>query len=168
MMAVISDRSPAPTAFGGRDVIMFRGAVEGGDRRGRAIGLPTANVAIERAAACDGVWAGWVDHAGERHAAAISIGERPTFYGREGFRLLEAHLLDFQGDLYDDLLTVWLHVKLRDQHRFTSAVELIDQMHADVLAVRLWAGDDKPVPVELDLSVLELPLGRALIARVMA
>ena len=166
MMAIVNDSGLSTTGSSGQEVVMLRGAVEGGDQRGRTLGFPTANVAIEQAAKLDGVWAGWVDVAGERHAAAISVGDRATFYGRNGFRLLEAHLIDFDGDLYNEMLTVWLHVKLREQRRFSSVDELIEQMHADVLAASEWASDRERVPTELDLWIQELPLGRALTGRV--
>lgn len=117
-------------------VIATRGVVERGDQRGRTIGFPTANVAIETDDLLDGVWAGWVDVDGDRHLAAVSIGSRPTFYGTVGYRLLEAHLLDFHGDLYGTEITVVLWHKLREQVRFGSVDELVAQLERDVARCR--------------------------------
>ncbi len=80
-----------------------RGRVERGDGRGRELGFPTANVAVpERICLpADGVYAGtYVGEDGVERPAAISLGRRPTFYAESGLLLLEAHLLDFDGDLY--------------------------------------------------------------------
>ncbi|MEQ8436580.1 MAG: riboflavin kinase [Ilumatobacter fluminis] len=113
-------------------VIATRGVVEHGDQRGRTIGFPTANLPLETDDLLDGVWAGWVDVAGDRHLAAVSIGNRPTFYGTVGYRLLEAHLLDFEGDLYDTEVTVVLWHHLREQIRFDSIDDLVSQLAHDV------------------------------------
>src|SRR5581483_6096292 len=81
-----------------------RGTVVQGDARGRELGFPTANVAVpgDILLPADGIYAGWYVHPdGSRHAAAISLGRRPTFYDNAPASLLEAHLLDFSGDLYD-------------------------------------------------------------------
>ena len=77
---------------------MVRGTVEPGDQRGRELGFPTANIALsdQSGSVGDGVWAGWVRRADGTHIpAAISVGRRPTYYGADGYRLLEAHLLEF-------------------------------------------------------------------------
>lgn len=113
-------------------VIATRGIVEHGDQRGRTIGFPTANLPLETDELLDGVWAGWVDIGADRHLAAVSIGSRPTFYGTVGYRLLEAHLLDFDGDLYGTEVTVVLWQKLREQVRFESIDELVAQLGSDV------------------------------------
>jgi riboflavin kinase/FMN adenylyltransferase len=140
-------------------VLATRGVVERGDQRGRTIGFPTANIALAHDELLDGVWAGWVVVDSERQLAAISIGSRPTFYGTDGFRLLEAHLLDFAGDLYGRALTVVLWKKLRNQIRFGSASELVNQLHADVAACRHHArkADTHHLPRDLD----HLPVGIA-------
>ena len=69
------------------------------------------------------------------HAAAISIGVRPTFE-QEGRLLIEAHLLDFDGDLYGEALRVSFFERLRDELRFDSADALVEQMQQDVEAAR--------------------------------
>ena len=73
------------------------------------------------------------------HVAAVSVGHRPTYYGKDGDRLLEAHLLDFTGDLYDLEVLVRLHVRLRPQRTFSGSAELVDQMQRDVADTRAWA-----------------------------
>src|SRR5690349_13767408 len=83
--------------------IRFRGVVEHGDARGREIGFPTANISLAHDGIPDGVWVGTVridpEAGGKTYLAAVSMGRRPTYY-RKGIRLLEAHLLDFNGDMY--------------------------------------------------------------------
>jgi len=119
--------------------LVVRGQVEQGDRRGRTIGFPTANLPIEGTLIDDGVWAGFLDRAsGQRHPAAISIGTRPTFYGVAGFRLLEVHVIDFDADLYGEIVTVWLGKRLRGQQRFSGLQPLVEQLRRDVAAAEQW------------------------------
>ena len=68
----------------------------------------------------------------DRHQTAISVGRQPTFYASRPFSLVEAPLLDFQGDLYDEVGTVELVARLRGQEKFSSIEALIDQMSSDV------------------------------------
>jgi riboflavin kinase / FMN adenylyltransferase len=112
-----------------------RGVVERGDQRGRELGYPTANVAVPDRICLptDGVYAGtYVDQAGVERPAAISLGRRPTFYEDSGLRLLEAHVLDFDGDLYDQRAAVRFRAHLRGQERFDRVDALIEQMGRDV------------------------------------
>jgi FAD synthase len=123
------------------EYFVVRGTVEPGDQRGRELGFPTANIALRDQAGSlgDGVWAGWVRRAGGTHVpAAISVGRRPTYYGADGYRLLEAHLLDFTGDLYGETLTVWLGAHLREQEKYSSAEDLITALKNDIAAARVW------------------------------
>jgi riboflavin kinase/FMN adenylyltransferase len=116
-----------------------RGVVEHGDKRGRELGYPTANVAVpaEIALPADGVYAGWYRRpGGGRLPAAVSFGRRPTFYVDAGLLLLEAHLLDFEADLYDEPAEVEFVSRLRGQQAFPSAAALIDQMGHDVVKAR--------------------------------
>jgi riboflavin kinase/FMN adenylyltransferase len=149
-------------------LLVVRGGVERGDQRGRTLGFPTANVAISNDELLDGVWAGWVDCPSGRHVAAISIGNRPTFYGRAGFRLLEAHLLDFDGDLYGDIIDVWLVHRLRGQRRFASVAELTTQLTADVAAARAWAATAVAELPRLEDRLVASPLGIPLPVRLSA
>jgi riboflavin kinase/FMN adenylyltransferase len=116
-----------------------RGTVMHGDQRGRQLGYPTANVAVpsEIIMPCDGVFAGWYERPdGVVRPAALSLGRRPTFYDSESHSLLEAYLLDFDGDLYDEAARVSFVAPIRGQLRFDSATDLVDQMGRDVEAIR--------------------------------
>jgi len=116
-----------------------RGPVLEGDRRGRQLGFPTANVAVpdEICLPADGIYAGTFRGAdGVHRPAAISLGCRPTFYAGGGHRLLEAHLLDFDGDLYGQAAAVQFVARIRDEERFDSAGALVEAIHRDVDAVR--------------------------------
>jgi len=137
-----ADRAPAFARYlaagGGRPGIV--GIVEHGDERGRELGFPTANLAIDDTVARDGVWAANVIlESGQSYAAAVSIGRRTTFYGRQGVRLLEAHLLGFSGDLYGRQIRVDLWHLIRLQRRFTDAGALVEQIALDVADARAWA-----------------------------
>ncbi|CAA9362725.1 MAG: FMN adenylyltransferase / Riboflavin kinase [uncultured Nocardioidaceae bacterium] len=115
--------------------VSVRGPVQRGDRRGRELGYPTANVAIgAEAAPADGVYAGWVTVLadGARHPAAISVGTNPTFAG-ERVRRVEAHVLDRDDlDLYDHEVEVVFTCRLRGMERFGSVEELLAAMARDV------------------------------------
>jgi cysteine desulfurase family protein (TIGR01976 family) len=141
------------------DVLTVRGVVEPGDQRGRTLGFPTANIALpdEAGDVEDGVWAGWVERAdGTRLTAAVSIGRRPTYYGSDGLRLIEAHVLDFDGDLYGEVLTVYLRCHLRAQRAFDSGDALIAALAEDVAATRIWseAATGELIPADGRLSGL--------------
>jgi len=116
-----------------------RGEVEMGDRRGRELGFPTANVGVP-ARLClpaDGIYAGtFVDHYEVERPAALSLGRRPTFYDDAEMSLLEAFVLDFDGDLYGQQVKVRFVERLRGEERFDSVDELVRQMERDVEATR--------------------------------
>ena len=125
-----------------------RGVVTPGDQRGRLLGFPTANVAVPDAVAmpADGVYAGWyLRPDGVRWPAALSLGRRPTFYEDADMALLEAHLLDFEADLYGETARVEFVAHLRGQARFESAADLVAQMDRDVAATRQVLGIPDPV-----------------------
>ena len=116
-----------------------RGRVRHGDGRGRELGFPTANVMVpdEICLPADGIYAGWYERPGHGvHPAAISLGRRPTFYPDARASLLEAYLLDFEGDLYDEAAHVRFLTRLRGEERFDSIGALVDQMVLDVVATR--------------------------------
>lgn len=111
------------------------GDVVEGERRGRTIGVPTANLdTADQMLPADGVYAGLVERDGATHAAAISVGVKPTF-GRQQ-RLAEVHLLGFDGDLYGRSLTVKMCRWLRDQHAFNGVEALKQQLNHDMATVR--------------------------------
>jgi riboflavin kinase/FMN adenylyltransferase len=116
-----------------------RGTVEAGDRRGRQLGFPTANVAVpaEVQLPADGIYAGWYERPdGRRHSAAISLGRRPQFHDAEAPSVLEAHLVDFDGDLYGEPARLSFVARLRGEERFATVDDLVAQMHRDVAATR--------------------------------
>ena len=104
------------------------GIVVHGDGRGRELGFPTANLDVPPGLLVppDGVYAGWT----RDRLAAISVGTNPQFDGVE--RRVEAHLLDFDDDLYDHRLVVEIWSWLRGQMRFDSVDALVEQIGADV------------------------------------
>jgi riboflavin kinase / FMN adenylyltransferase len=120
-----------------------RGEVAHGDKRGRELGFPTANVSLPDyiALPADGVYAGWYRRPdGVRRPAAVSLGRRPTFYEESGLRLLEVYLLDFDGDLYGEAAQVDFVAHLRSQARFESVQALVEQMDRDVATTRRVLG----------------------------
>jgi riboflavin kinase / FMN adenylyltransferase len=108
------------------------GLVVEGDRRGKSLGFPTANLELppDQLLPPKGIYAG----AAHGHRAAISIGVNPH-YGGTVLRV-EAHLIDFDGDLYGQRLSVELWERLRDELAFAGEAELIDAIAADVAAAR--------------------------------
>jgi riboflavin kinase/FMN adenylyltransferase len=108
------------------------GVVVEGDRRGKGLGFPTANldIAPDQPLPPKGIYAG----AALGHRAAISIGVNPH-YGGTALRV-EAYLLDFEGDLYGQRLRLELWERLRDERAFASEAELIEAIAADVEATR--------------------------------
>lgn len=116
----------------------MRGPVVEGDRRGRTIGFPTANVAVPRRMAlpADAVYAGWyLRPDGSRWPAAINIGKRPTFYQDAEHSLVEAHLIGFDGSLYGEWARVQLVELLRSEQRFDGIDALAAQLQRDVARV---------------------------------
>jgi riboflavin kinase/FMN adenylyltransferase len=116
-----------------------RGSVQQGDQRGRLLGFPTANVEVSSRIClpADGVYAGRYERAnGEVHDCAINLGRRPTFYEHAETSLLEAHLLDFEGDLYGEAAKVRFTHFLRSERKFDGVEALIEQLRADVESAR--------------------------------
>jgi len=112
-----------------------RGKVVEGDQRGRTIGFPTANIPVPKVMAwpADAVYAGWCTRAdGTRHKCAINIGRRPTFYEHAQQSLLEAHLIDFEGELYDETMSISFVEFLRSERKFAGIDELAAQLRDDV------------------------------------
>lgn len=128
----------------------LEGTVVAGDHRGRQLGFPTANLSFDYVPAMPplGIYVGHVAmperHVGPDHPALISVGVRPTFHD-DGRVLVEAYLLDFDGDLYDGVLTVDLLTRLRDELKFASVDDLVTQMRRDEAEARAWlAAHERP------------------------
>jgi riboflavin kinase/FMN adenylyltransferase len=113
------------------------GHVIEGDRLGRKLGFPTANLEVTgRLLPPNGVYSGCTKLNGQFHRVALNIGFRPTVAGKKPQLRVEAHLLDFNGELYGEELEVEIGEKLRDERKFSSAVELCNQIAADIRSVR--------------------------------
>jgi riboflavin kinase/FMN adenylyltransferase len=124
----------------------LRGTVVHGDGRGGAVlGMPTANVELADGLAMpgEGIYAGYYERPdGSTHPAAISLGRRLTFY-EAAPPLLEAHLIDWTGDLYGEKAKVSFVARLRPDQRFDSVEALIDQMNRDVDEARRRLATDR-------------------------
>jgi riboflavin kinase / FMN adenylyltransferase len=125
---------------------LFEGVVAEGDRRGRELGMPTANLIPDDALVHPGhgIYAAWA----HGHPAAVSIGVRPTFETGRGV-LIEIHLIDFSGDLYGETLRIAFIERMRGEKRFDSVDELVEQMNRDVaqakeIAAQAGAGAGRP------------------------
>ncbi len=119
------------------------GIVVEGNKRGRTLGFPTANLSVkeEKLLPSNGVYAGLVSVEGIPYISAINVGRNPTFKGIEGTRI-EAHLQNFQGDLYGEHLAYHLLQRIREEKKFPSVDSLVKQLQQDhnVIghAVRTW------------------------------
>ncbi|SKC46483.1 bifunctional riboflavin kinase/FAD synthetase [Pseudoxanthomonas indica] len=124
-----------PYAIGGR--------VVRGRQLGRTLGFPTANLRFPRTPALSGIYATWVHGVADRPWASVSsFGTRPTVAGIEP--LLEAHLFDFDGDLYGRHIEVEFVAKLRDELKFPDLPSLTDQMHRDAEQARAVLAEAAP------------------------
>ncbi len=113
----------------------IRGVVVTGDKRGRTIGFPTANVEVPRAMCmpADGVYAAMYQRAdGSEYRCAVNIGRRPTFYTNADHSLLEAYLLDFDGDLYGEVAAIKFVAFLRSERQFDGIESLRAQLDLDI------------------------------------
>jgi len=113
-----------------------RGTVTPGDRRGRTIGFPTANLPTtpDLQVPSDGVYAAWYQRPdGTQYPAAVNIGKRPTFYDFAERSLIEAHLIGFRGDLYGEQAKVRFVQRLRGERRFEDVDQLVAQLGKDVV-----------------------------------
>jgi len=120
-----------------------RGIVVHGDQRGRLLGFPTANVEVPNAICvpADGVYAGWYDRAdGTAHPCAMNLGRRPTFYEHADHSMLEAHLIDFNGDLYGEAANIRFTHFLRSERKFDGVDALIAQLKHDIDNARAALG----------------------------
>jgi riboflavin kinase/FMN adenylyltransferase len=113
----------------------LKGKVITSDKRGRALGFPTANLDIEpqQALPGNGIYATITQVNSKRFPSATNVGTRPTF--GEGKKMVETHLLNYKGDLYSKEIRVEFVQKVRDEQRFPSPEELKIQMGKDVQEV---------------------------------
>jgi riboflavin kinase/FMN adenylyltransferase len=115
------------------------GRVAHGDKLGRTIGFPTANLALKRQVVpVGGVFAVEVICSGKTFPGVANVGVRPTLSGTQA--RLEVHLFDFSGDLYGQQVKVLLRHKLREEQKFDSFTALKEQIERDALAARAWFG----------------------------
>jgi riboflavin kinase/FMN adenylyltransferase len=119
----------------------LQGEVVHGAGRGRTIGIPTANIAYwpEQILPANGVYACRAAWQGQAWPAAANIGLRPTFNGEKTLSI-EAHLLDFSGDLYGQTVRLEFLQRLRGEQKFASVAALIEQIREDIRETRLVAG----------------------------
>ncbi|WP_308639289.1 bifunctional riboflavin kinase/FAD synthetase [Paenibacillus silvisoli] len=117
---------------------LVRGTVVHGEGRGRTIGFPTANIRQEAGYVVPrlGVYAVITEVEGQRLPAVLNIGVKPTFHEKLPEPVMEAHLLDFSGDLYDKPITVRFIAFLRSEKKFGSIDELIAQIRSDAEQAR--------------------------------
>ncbi|MDH5506525.1 MAG: bifunctional riboflavin kinase/FAD synthetase [Anaerolineae bacterium] len=121
------------------------GSVVRGDGRGRTLGIPTANLAVwrERAVPGSGVYAVRAHIGAAAYGAVANIGVRPTFEKEPVAPRLEAHLLDFDGEIYGQEIQLEFLERLRGEQRFSSAEELVVQIETDIKKARLlFAGEN--------------------------
>ena len=112
------------------------GRVIQGNRLGQKLGFPTANLdTTGRVLPPNGVYAGIANIKGTTHRAGINIGVRPTVASGTQLAYTEAHLLNFKGDLYDHELELEIGEKLREEKKFSSLIELREQIARDIAAV---------------------------------
>ncbi len=118
----------------------LRGVVVEGDKRGHALGFPTANVLPGAVALVPGrgVYAGHVRVGEERYGACTNVGVAPTFERRES--RVEAYLLDYEGDLYGEVIDLTFEERLRPEKQFSGAYELKEQIARDVAEARRVVG----------------------------
>jgi riboflavin kinase/FMN adenylyltransferase len=113
------------------------GPVMRGDRLGTQLGFPTANLDVAGLSLPpNGVYAGWANVRGQAHRAAVNIGNRPTLRNPSPQLQFEAHLLDFNGDLYGEEVELVFVEKLRDEIKFPSVTELKEQITRDIAEAR--------------------------------
>ena len=121
----------ASTYLGGH--YSFSGVVVSGDRRGRTLGFPTANIQLddpEKLLPALGIYVVEILIGGSNFFGLLSVGKRPTFYN-EGAIVPEVYIYDFDEDIYGEYITINIIERLRGEEKFSSAEELIKQMNKD-------------------------------------
>ena len=120
----------------------LQGLVSYGDQRGRTIGFPTANLnyAREKVIPASGIYACWANVRGAKYSAAVNIGTNPTFTPDKQTLNVEAYLLDFAQDIYDEMVTLEFVQRLRAELKYESVEALIEQIKLDVEQTRVILG----------------------------
>jgi len=114
------------------------GPVQHGDKRGRQIGFPTANIGVwaQQMVPRNGVYAGWLTIGGERFKAVTNVGVRPTFDGQDV--TVETHILDFDREIYNTHVHLTLETFLRPERKFDGLPSLTAQLKQDVAQARAY------------------------------
>ena len=128
----------------------IRGEVVSGDRRGRAIGFPTANLKTpNEVLPAAGVYAGRLRRRDSSRTSGVeplpvvaNVGQRPTFQDGHGV-IAEAHVLDFDGDLYGESVDLSFEYRIRDERRFPSVDALREQIALDAQTARVYLDGEK-------------------------
>ena len=112
----------------------LQGIVIHGDHRGRGLGFPTANLehAEQKLIPANGIYASWAQLGEERFMAAVSVGVRPTVKENQQAPNVEAYLLDFDRDIYGEIIELEFVARLRDEMKFPSLAALVEQIRDDV------------------------------------
>ena len=111
----------------------FKGIIVHGDGRGRKLGFPTANLAVDnedKLIPAKGIYAAECIVENEKHFGLLSLGRRPTFH-KDGEIIPEFYIFDFDKDIYDEVMQVNMVEKIRDEEKFSSVDELIIRMKKD-------------------------------------
>ncbi len=115
-----------------------RGRIIHGDARGRQFNMRTANLEIwpEKLLPCPGVYAAFAELGNQRFQTVVNIGSRPTFYEKPTLQTVEAHLLDFNQDIYDQQMQLKFIQRIRPEKKFSGAEELMVQIKQDIQFTR--------------------------------
>ena len=122
----------------------LQGLVSHGAQRGRTIGFPTANLsyARDKVIPAGGIYACWATVREKKQKAAVNIGTNPTFTPENETMQVEAYLLDFDQEIYDEMVTLDFVSRLRDELKYDSVQALIEQIEQDVMQTRELLGTD--------------------------
>lgn len=117
----------------------IEGDIVAGEKRGRTLGFPTANLEIdnELMVPANGVYSTKVKVDGDSFLGVANIGFKPTFHNKNGKRNIEVHLLDFYRELYGQKIKVFFQRRLREEKKFSSVSELISQIEQDIMLARV-------------------------------
>ncbi len=107
----------------------LHGVITSGEKLGRKLGYPTANISLNHNYPLDGIYLSQILINGEYHSALSSVGNKPTYNGKE--KLLEVFILDFNEDIYGKHMKVFFYEKIRNQIKFDNQDDLIKQMNED-------------------------------------